>query len=159
KQLNVTFTRGFVSSQAFVDKYGAKKFGPTPIKLLLPATADEGLDFTPTHPLAEEALAWMGFEARSAILEVLDEAIKDKTAKVFAVVYDLNEPGMVSRFQKLGKRLKIIIDDDGAHGEPDSAETNAEKLLKKSAGEDNVKRQHMGKLQHNKTIVVDGKVQ
>jgi phosphatidylserine/phosphatidylglycerophosphate/cardiolipin synthase-like enzyme len=32
----------------------------------------------------------------------------------------------------------------------------AEERLKASAGEGNVKRQHMGKLQHNKTIVVDG---
>src|SRR5262249_49440324 len=135
KQLNVTFTRGFVSSQAFVDRFG----GADAIKTLLPAKADDGLDFEPTHPKADEALAWMGFEARSAILEVLDEAIADKTAEVFAVVYDLNEPGMVSRFKKLGKRLKIIIDNDGPHGEPDSSESRAAAVLAKSAGKDNVK--------------------
>ena len=151
-QLNVTFTRGFVSSQAFVDKYG----GADAIKTLLPAKADQGLDFVPTHPKAEEALAWMGFEARSAILEVLDQAIEDKTAEVRAVVYDLNEPGIVSRFEKLGARLKIIIDDDGAHGKPKSGETLAAKRLIASAGAANVKRLHLGKLQHNKTIVVDG---
>lgn len=151
-QLNVTFTRGFVASQAFVDKYG----GDDAIPQLLPGKADEGLDFVPTHPKAEEALAWMGFEARSAILEVLDQAIADKKAQVRAVVYDLNEPGMVSRFEKLGKRLQIVIDDDGSHGKEDSAETRAAERLAKSAGKNNVKRQHMGKLQHNKTIVVDG---
>lgn len=150
-KLNVTFTRGFVSSQAFVDKYGADA-----IPLLLPAKADKGLDFVSTHPKSEEALAWMGFEARSAILEVLDEAIADKKAQVRAVVYDLNEPGIVSRFEKLGERLKIIIDDDGAHGKPKSGETLAAKRLAASAGKENVKRQHLGKLQHNKTIVVDG---
>ena len=150
-QLNVTFTRGFVSSQAFVDKYGADA-----IPKLLPAKADQGLDFVPTLPKADVALAWMGFEARSAILEVLDEAIADTTAQVRAVVYDLNEPGIVSRLQKLGNRLMILIDDDGAHGKPKSAETKAEKLLIASAGAANVKRQHLGKLQHNKTIVVDG---
>jgi phosphatidylserine/phosphatidylglycerophosphate/cardiolipin synthase-like enzyme len=155
KKLNVAFTRGFVSSQAFVDRFG----GTGAIKTLLPATADKGLNFAPTHPKAEEALAWMGFEARSAILEVLDQAVADKTAEVFAVVYDLNEPGMVSRFQELGKRLKIIIDDDGAHGKPKSAESRAAALLAQSAGADHVKRQHLGKLQHNKTIVVDGEVQ
>ncbi len=157
-KLNVTFTRGFVSSQAFVDRYG----GPTDketkklISLLLPAKADLGLDFKPTHPKAEQALEWMGFEARSAILEVLDEAIADKKARVRAVVYDLNEPGIVSRLEKLGKRLKIIIDDDGAHGKKHSGETRAAKRLSASAGAANVKRQHLGKLQHNKTIVVDG---
>jgi phosphatidylserine/phosphatidylglycerophosphate/cardiolipin synthase-like enzyme len=52
--------------------------------------------------------------------------------------------------------LKLIIDDDGAHGKPGSAETQATARLLASAGAANVKRQHMGGLQHNKTIVVDG---
>jgi phosphatidylserine/phosphatidylglycerophosphate/cardiolipin synthase-like enzyme len=151
-KLNVTFTRGFVSSQAFVVRHGADA-----IPALLPAKADLGLSFVPTHAKADEALAWMGFEARSAILEVLDEAIADKTAEVRAVLYDLNEPGIVSRLEKLGKRLKVIIDDDGAHGKPKSGESLAAKRLKASAGDDQVKRQHLGKLQHNKTVVVDGK--
>jgi phosphatidylserine/phosphatidylglycerophosphate/cardiolipin synthase-like enzyme len=149
--LNVTFTRGFVSSQAFVDRYGEDS-----IPTLLPPKADQGLDFKPTFPKSEEALAWMGFEARSAILEVLDQAIADEAAEVRAVVYDLNEPGIVSRLEKLGGRLKIIIDDDGAHGKATSGETLAAERLAASAGEENVKRQHLGKLQHNKTVVVDG---
>lgn len=151
-RLNVTFTRGFVSSQAFVDHYASKG----PISKLLPRNADEGLTFVPTHPKAKEALAWMGFEARHAILDVLDQAVADTKAKVRVVAYDLSEPDVVSRLKKLGDRLKIIIDDDGAHGEPQSGETQAAKILSASAGSTNVKRQHMGRLQHNKTIVVDG---
>lgn len=155
-KLNVAFTRGFVSSQAFVDKYIEKGQKPQDaINTLLPKKADDGLTFIASHPKAKEALNWMGFEARSAILELLDAAIADKTAEVRAVVYDLNEPGVVSRLEKLGKRLRIIIDDDGAHGKPHSAETQAVKRLAKTAA--SVKRQHLGKLQHNKTIVVDGK--
>jgi phosphatidylserine/phosphatidylglycerophosphate/cardiolipin synthase-like enzyme len=151
-QLNVTFTRGFVSSQAFVDRYESAG----PISKLLPAKASEGLDFVPTHPKADEALAWMGFEARNAILEVLDQAIADKKAQVRVVAYDLSEPGVVSRLEKLKRRLKIIIDDSNDHGEPESGETEAAERLSVSAGVDNVKRQHMRKLQHNKTVAVDG---
>ncbi|MEO6283498.1 MAG: phospholipase D-like domain-containing protein [Dyadobacter sp.] len=151
-QLNVTFTRGFVSSQAFVDFYDSAG----PISTLLPAKADEGLTFIPTHPKTKEALTWMGFEARAEILDVLDKAIADVTAKVLIVAYDLNEPEMVSRLEKLKTRLRIIIDDDGAHGAAGSGENMAEEKLVISAGRDQVKRQHMGKLQHNKMIVVDG---
>jgi len=151
RKLNVTFTRGFITSQAFVDRYGADS-----IPTLLPAKADGGLDFVPSFKKAKEALEWMGFEARTAILELLDEAIADKKAQVRAVLYDLNEPGIVSRLEKLRKRLKVIIDDDGAHGKPKSAETAAAKRLIKTAGKENVMRQHMGKLQHNKIVVVDG---
>jgi hypothetical protein len=151
-KINVAFTRGFVSSQAFVDRYDSKG----PISTLLPSNAEEGLTFVPTHPLAGEALAWMGFEARHAILEVLDQAFADKKAQVRVVAYDLNEPGVVSRLEKLGGRVKVVIDDDGSHGKPHSGETQAEQRLVASAGAGNVKRQHMGQLQHNKTIVVDG---
>ena len=150
-QLNVTFTRGFVSSQAFVDRY--EKFGP--ISTLLPKTASAGLKFKPSHPKAKEALAWMGFEAREAILSTLDEAIKDK-AEVRVVAYDLSEAEFVDRLVKVGRRLKIIIDDSKEHHEATSGETQAAKRLVASAGKANVKRQHMKRLQHNKTIVVDG---
>jgi phosphatidylserine/phosphatidylglycerophosphate/cardiolipin synthase-like enzyme len=152
RQLNVAFTRGFVSSQAFVDRFESAG----PISTLLPAKADDGLKFKPTHPKTADALAWMGFEARHAILELLDQAIADKQAQVRVVAYDLSEPDVVSRLEKLRQRLKIIIDDDGAHGKAGSGETQAETRLRASAGDANVKRQHMGKLQHNKTIVVDG---
>ena len=150
--LNVTFTRGFVSSQAFVDRYESQG----PLSKLLPAKATDGLKFKPTHPETKQALEWMGFEARSAVIEVLDQAIADKKAQVRVVAYDLSEPEVVMRLEKLKKRLKIIIDDSKEHGEPDSGESQAAKRLTKSSGAGNVKRQHMLSLQHNKTIVVDG---
>lgn len=153
-KLNVTFTRGFVISQAFVDHYESQGS----FKTLMPPKADEGLTFKPTHPAAKEALAWMGFEARHAILEVLDLAIKDKTAEVKAVVYDLSEPEIVSRLVKLGKRLSVIIDDSTSHKPKETGESQAERKLVRSAGRANVKRQHLGSLQHNKSIVVTGKV-
>jgi phosphatidylserine/phosphatidylglycerophosphate/cardiolipin synthase-like enzyme len=153
-QLNVTFTRGFVVSQAFVDRFESAG----PIATLLPATAADGLTFKPSHPKTREALDWMGFEARHAVLEVLDQAIADPTAQVSVVAYDLSEPDVVARLEKLKKRLRIVIDDSPEHKKPHSGETQAAKRLAKSAGAGNVKRQHMGSLQHNKTIVVDGAV-
>jgi hypothetical protein len=148
---NVTFTRSFVSSQAFVERY--EKDGP--IKTLVAPLAAKGLDFTSTHPDSVKALAWMGFEARAAILETLDQAIADN-AEVRVVAYDFNLPEIVDRLEKLGSRLKIIIDDSGSHGGSGSAETEAEGRLVTSAGRANVLRQHMGSLQHNKTISVNG---
>jgi len=150
-ELNVSYTRGFVSSQAFVDRY-QKQGG---IQALLPSKADEGLIYKPTHPKEKEALPWMGFEARGAILELLDKAIGDESSIVRVVAYELNVPDIVDRLEKLGNRLKIIIDDSVDHGLPGSAESQAEKRLSLST-QGQVKRQHMGQLQHNKTIVVKG---
>ena len=155
-QLNVAFTRGFVSSQAFVQRFAPDK----KLSTLVPDSADAGLTFKATHPKAEEAHAWMGFEARSVIHEVLDEAIKKK-ADVRAIAYDLNLPEVLTRFEKLKSRLKIIIDDSagtgGGHKAPDSQESKSAARLRKSAGKDNVKRQHMANLQHHKSIAVRGK--
>jgi phosphatidylserine/phosphatidylglycerophosphate/cardiolipin synthase-like enzyme len=152
-KLNVTFTRGYIASQAFIDYYVKDA---SELKTLLPATAEEGLDFIPTHPKAAEALAWMGFEARSAILAVLDEALADTNAQVRVVAYDLNEPEILTRLEQLGARLRAIIDDSADHGPATSPESDAARRLAASAGPANVKRQHMGNLQHNKTIVVQG---
>ncbi len=150
-QLNVTFTRGFVSAQAFVDKF--QKFGK--IDTLLPKKAKDGLTFKATHPKKDEALAWMGFEARETILDLLDAAIKEG-AEVRAVAYDLSEPEVVGRFEKLKTRLRIIIDDSKDHGVAGSGETQSARRLAKTAGKANVKRQHMKSLQHNKMIIVNG---
>jgi phosphatidylserine/phosphatidylglycerophosphate/cardiolipin synthase-like enzyme len=140
-----------VSSQAFVDHFGEDG----DVSTLLPANADDGLTFKATHPKADEAHEWMGFEARKAVLALLDEALHDDTdAQVRVVAYDLNEPEVVDRLKGLGKRLKVIIDDSGSHGEAGSAENQAADELEKTA--EAMKRQHMGNLQHNKTIVVDG---
>jgi phosphatidylserine/phosphatidylglycerophosphate/cardiolipin synthase-like enzyme len=150
-ELNVAFTRGFVSSQAFVDYWGAAS-----IPSLLPGKADEGLSFVPSHPKADEALNWMGFEARRAILDLLDRALADSSAQVKVVAYDLNLPEVVDRLERLGDRLKVIVDNSGTHGREDSPETEAAARLAKTAGADNVIRENMGGLQHNKTIAVDG---
>jgi hypothetical protein len=153
-QMNVTFTRGFIASQAFVNQFDPKGDA---IKQLLPSKSSKGLEFVPTHPRAKAAYEWMGFEARGAILDLLDQAIsEDKKAQVRVVAYDLNQPEIVERLEKLKDRLKVIIDDSGEHHEAESAESIAAQRLMKSAGKDHVKRQHLGQLQHNKTIIVDG---
>jgi len=47
---------------------------------------------------------------------------------------DLSEPEVVGRLEKIGKRLKIIIDDSADHGAANSGETQAAKRLAKTAG-------------------------
>ena len=64
----------------------------------------------------------------------VDQAIADKKAQVSVVAYDLNEPDVVARLEKLKKRLMVIIDNDGAHGKDGSAENEAERRLVASAG-------------------------
>jgi hypothetical protein len=153
-KLNVAFTRGFVSSQAFVRNFAAGG----PLITLVPPDGDEGLDFVPTHADADRALAWMGFEARAETLSLLERA-RDEGAEVRVIAYDLNLPEVVERLEALGPNLKVIIDDSArtkGHGRPDSPETHAAERLIASAGAANVKRQNMANLQHHKSIAVRG---
>jgi phosphatidylserine/phosphatidylglycerophosphate/cardiolipin synthase-like enzyme len=151
-KLNLAFTRGYVASQSFVDRYASAG----PISTLLPAKADDGPSFVPTHPLADEALAWMGFEAHREIMALLDRAVADATAEVCVVAYDLSHRMVIEKLEALGPRLRIIIDDSADHGEAGSGENQADARLRAAGAA--VKRQHMGNLQHNKTIVVTGTV-
>ncbi len=153
-KLNVAFTRGFVSSQAFVRNFAAGG----DLITLVPPDGDEGLDFVSTHTDASRAYAWMGFEARAETLSLLDRA-RDAGAEVRVIAYDLNLPDVVERLEALGHNLKVIIDDSArtkGHGRPGSPETHAAERLIASAGHANVKRQNMGNLQHHKSIAVRG---
>lgn len=164
-KVNIAFTRGFVSSQAFLDLFG----GEDGFRKLVPPSADEGLEFDPQppHPKADEAYAWMGFEARERIVDLLDTAIAEG-ASVSVVAYELNLPELVERFERLGPKLRIIIDDSSttktvngvkttvSKGDAHSAESKAAKRIKAAGGQ--VLRQHMTTLQHNKMIIVDGPV-
>ena len=98
----------------------------------------------------------MGFEAREAILKLLDEAIAAK-AEVRIIAYDLNQPEIVQRFKKLGAKLKIIIDDSDDHGKANSPETASEGILAGTAGAQQVLRQNMANIQHHKAIAVKAK--
>ncbi|MDB5723486.1 MAG: hypothetical protein JWQ16_240, partial [Novosphingobium sp.] len=146
-QVNVAFTRGFVSSQAFVDKY-------KDVDALLPEQSGDGLTFVPTYPDPAEAYDWMGFEARRMLLGTLDDAFADPAAQVGLVAYDLDLPEIIDRIIKLKGRVRVIIDNSDGHSGPKHAEDRTEQMLKAKGIP--VVRQAMGSLQHNKTIYVDG---
>lgn len=155
----VSFTRGFISSQAFTDRYASTQ---EQMNTLLPTSAKDSWDFKPTHPHAKEALDWMGYEAWRNIQGLLDEAIADEQAQICMVAYDFNLPAIADRLLKLGSRLRIIVDDSKekkgkpSHHDADSSESILIAKIAEVAGADHVKRQHMGGLQHNKTIIVNG---
>lgn len=150
-KINVAFTRGFISSQAFVSNFAPDG----KVNTLLPDKSAAGLSFKATHAKSAQAHAWMGFEARSAVHELLDTAIKAK-AEVRVIAYDLNLPEILSKLEKLKSRLRIIIDDSGDHKDDVAPESQSAKRLRKSAGAANVVRQHMAGLQHHKSIAVRG---
>jgi len=143
--LDVGFTRNFASSQAFRDKF--RKIQDQ----IIPAQAADGLDFPKVQ--GQGVYEWLGFEAHALIFQFLDEAVANPKITLDVLAYDLNEPDIVARLEKLGRRLRIIIDDSAGHRAPGGAETTAAKRLQASATPANVRRTHFSGLQHHKVFI------
>ena len=149
--LDIGFTRNFASSQAYAEKYGNRTD-------IIPASADDGLSF---KKLPGDVYDWLGFEAYDLIFQFLKDVVEDPTVELDIFAYDLNEPDIVAQLEKIGPRLRAIIDDSTktnkgistGHGTADSAESKAAQKLIDSAGEGHIKRTHFSNLQHNKVFI------
>lgn len=142
-KLDVGFTRGMASSQAYAERFRNDAS-------IIPTEEESGLAFTKKTP--GEAYDWLGFEAYQLLFDFLDKAKADGCSlDVFA--YDLNEPDIVSRLEGFGPNLRAIIDDSDRHAPLTSDESKAAARLRKSAGKNNVVRMHFSNLQHNKVFI------
>jgi len=141
--LDVGFTRNYASSQAYVDKYKNDQ-------TIIPANANQGLKF---QKVPGDVYQWLGFEAYQLIFDFLDDVVADETLELDFFAYDLNEPDIVDRLEKIGPRLRAIIDDSKDHKQPTTAESQTARRLAQSAGADRVQRMHFSGLQHNKVLI------
>ena len=142
--LDVGFARNYASSQAYNERYGGNQ-------QVIPTDADQGLKF---KKVPGDVYEWLGFEAYDLIMGLLNEVAVDPTLSLDFFAYDLNEPDIVATLEKMGGRLRAIIDNSGSHAPPTSAESQSARRLARSAGAPNVKRMHFSQLQHNKVLIV-----
>ncbi len=144
--LNVGFTRGFASSQAYAARFNNEaRILPVPGS---PEAASLDHDMAPF----EEHYTWLGFEARRLIIDVLDQVADDSSLTLDALIYESKEPDLLRRLVALADRVRAIIDDHGEQGEETSAETVSANHLIAAGAE--VKRMHFGRQQHNKVLIV-----
>ena len=144
--LNVGFTRGFASSQAYADRFN-NEAGILPVP---GSSAAASLD----HDMApfEKNYAWLGFEVRRLIIDVLDRVAADPLLTLDALIYESKEPDVLRRLEALRNRVRAIVDDHGEQREEGSAETVSANRLVAAGAE--VKRMHLGRQQHNKVMIV-----
>lgn len=157
--LDIGFTRNFASSQAYAERFRNRDD-------ILPALADDGLDFDKAA-VGNEVYSWLGFEAHALLFGFLQEAIDNPRISLDVLAYDLNEPDIVACLERMGQRLRIVIDNSKSvkngqttgHVLPGSAESQAAKRLRKSAGRNNVTRTCFQNLQHHKVFIakLDGR--
>jgi hypothetical protein len=136
------FTRGYLSSQAYADKFKNADIRPPGKKSINYSTAK----FAPEYQ-------WLGFDARKLVFDFLQECLSDKSITVDLFAYDLDEPDFVSGLQKLGSRLRAYLDNAPLHTKPGAMEIQAHQLLVKSAGAANVKQGHFHRFAHSKVLI------
>lgn len=144
--VNVGFTRGFASSQAYADRFN-NEAGILP-EPGTPAAASLDHDMAPF----EDNYAWLGFEARQLLIGLLEQVAADPSLTLDALIYESKEPDVLRRLEALGERVRAIIDDHGEQGDAESAETISTNRLAAAGAE--VKRMHFGRQQHNKVLIV-----
>lgn len=145
--LELGFTRGFASSQAFVDRYETNGKVPP----VIPANTANGLDFKKMQN--SDIYQWMGYEAYRLLFDTLKQ-IQDPAYTVDFMAYDLDEPDVVAAIVSMGKRVRALLDNSADHTKAGTAAPEAAQRIIASAGAANVKQTHFEGLQHNKVLVV-----
>ncbi len=140
-KLEVGFTRGFLSSQAYVDQFQNADIRPK----------QKSITFD-TAPY-EKQYEWLGFHARQLMLQFLNQCLADKASTIDVFAYDLDDPEFIALFQKFGPRLRAFLDDAPLHTKPGAMEPLAKQALIKSAGAANVKTGHFRRFAHNKVVI------
>ena len=97
------FTRGFLSSQAYLDRFKGEDFTPEPLTL-----------DSDTAPF-EKKWRWLGFHGRRLVFDFLDEALKDPGIELDVFAFDLDEPDVIARLEQFGPRLRLFQDNSSTH--------------------------------------------
>ncbi len=140
-KFGVSFTRGYLSSQAYATEFHNAPIRPT----------SKSIDY-PTGAYATQ-YEWLGYHARKSIFEFLNNCLSDQTCTVDCFAFDLDEPDFVRGLVKLGRRLRAFLDDAPLHTKPGALEPQALKLLQGSAGPGNVKTGHFSRFAHCKVLI------
>lgn len=139
-KFQIGFTRGFIESQAYTRHFGLNnKIRPNTTDLTFDVTQNSG-------PLAkdkkinpsllpytyEDQHEWLGWQARVALLALLDETVSDKKRSLDVFAFDLDEPVICSRLLTLAKegRVRIILDNSASHTRSTDYETKFETAFK-----------------------------
>jgi phosphatidylserine/phosphatidylglycerophosphate/cardiolipin synthase-like enzyme len=150
-RIEVGFTRGYVSAQAFADRFSNDNLRPEP----------RTVDYD-TKPY-RKAYEWLGAHARRCVTRFLEGATRwwwPRQIDVFA--YDLDDPEIIKALCKAGKRARVFLDDysngsaddDPGHG-PGSLEDAAATLLARAHVQ--VRRGHFSRFSHDKVFILKKK--
>src|ERR1051326_3784644 len=147
-KLEVGFTRGDLSSQAYAELFENHDYQPEP-----PTAVFDTSQY-------EDQYRWLGAHARKLVFEVIDETVADRALSLDVFAYDFDEPDVIRKLASLGSRLRLFLDDSDLGETGGQAARKAEALqeIEELPGT-SVKRGDFRKLAHDKILIQkrDGK--
>lgn len=151
--VTVSFTRGFVQSQAFVHDFGPDAlFRPKDADLVFDTSAATGLTTPDGHSYTwDDEYAWLGFSVRRTIRDLLDEVVNDAHLSLDVFAYDLDEPDVIKQLGQLGSRLRMYLDDSDTHVGAKALEPKAHAWLVDQGAE--IKVGHFQRFSHDKVMI------
>jgi hypothetical protein len=163
-KLSIGFTRAFVKSQAFSNRYGAKQRLLPKDKWIFDTTEVAGTNPDPRYGdfTYEEMYEWLGFSARKMVNGMLKEALDNNDVTIEMFAYDFNDPVMADYCLKLAAagKIRMILDNAALHWAADKSgkptkENIFQKLFEQEAtGAAEIYRCKFGRYAHCKVIIL-----
>jgi len=130
----INFTGGFIESQAYSRHFGLNnKIRPNDTDLIFSTSQIANPAFG--QYTFEDQYKWLGWQARVALFDLLDDTVKNKRMSLDVFAYDLDEPDICSQLIQLAKegRVRIILDSSASHSGDNDFETKFDALFKQEA--------------------------
>lgn len=135
------FTRGFLQSQAYAQKFGNKPIRPK----------DKNA-FPYTMHSYEARHIWLGGKAYKMFKDFIRDALTYDTSTLDVMVYDFDIPDVLHYLASFGNRLRIIFDTSKTHIDPTDAERKSAEILQQAGAQ--IRYGKLGSLQHNKVFIL-----
>jgi len=137
--LELGFTRGYISSQAYIDRFKNADIRPKV----------KSIDFDTTS--YEAQYEWLGAHARKMIFDFLEECSEDASISVDVFSYDFDEPDVIRKLAAMGSRVRVFQDDSTLHTKSGAVEPDVVSTLKQAGA--TVKTGHFNRFAHDKVMI------
>lgn len=135
------FTRGYISSQAYADRWhNDPRIAPK----------EKAMNF-PTEDYIKKYV-WLGAHGRKILFNLLKEAKEDNAISLDVFAYDFNEPDMIRDLCAMGPRVRVFMDDSASHIKETALELKTKDAL--TANGAKVKTGKFSRYAHNKVIIL-----
>lgn len=133
------FTRGYISSQAYADRFKNAPIQPN----------IRSMDFNTDQYLKK--YEWLGAHAYKILFDLLNESRDDSSITLDVFAFDFNEPDMIRILCMMGPRVRVLMDNSKLHNNPGALELKTKEALATAGA--SVKTGKFGRYAHDKVII------